>query len=299
MLIRFESKSMSDAASPLQTDPSSSTAFPNRRHRFFSSILGRLCCFSYRRSSSAMAPIEIRDPPSSFAQPSPPPIQRPGESKTQAMNRLATELNVAKMAKIHAERKVLELEDVLRQQSQLNDVSSQQCEAAWDSVNELKQQIGAQDTVIKRLREDAKNFPLSSVALNRSHEMLCATIETLRECFTCPLCYEGLAKSDAVSLRCGHTFCQACIEQWAKSALSEEPFQSHTRKFEAGSDAPVQCPECRTAGSVRVRLYMLEEAIRLLSRAETEREMVQAQEAERRAQLEVVSDPKPVDYLGD
>lgn len=120
-----------------------------------------------------MTPIHLPDfrdhsIPSSSA-PSP---QRPGESKTQAMARLATELNVAKMAKTHAERKLLELQDTVQMKekvnleiwilkpfserlesltwifgSQLSEVASQQCEAAWDAMAELRQQLAAQEMV--------------------------------------------------------------------------------------------------------------------------------------------------------
>jgi hypothetical protein len=66
-----------------------------------------------------MAPIELGDDKGSHSAINPPAIQKPGESKTQAMNRLAAELKVAKMAKTHAERKVLELEDVISQRGKV------------------------------------------------------------------------------------------------------------------------------------------------------------------------------------
>jgi len=44
---------------------------------------------------------------------------------------------------------------------------------------------------------------------------------------------------------------------------------------------------------------MLEEAIRLLARAEREREAAENEEQIRRDALEVVHDPKPTDYLAD
>ncbi|CAH7688564.1 hypothetical protein BY996DRAFT_8525164 [Phakopsora pachyrhizi] len=242
-----------------------------------------------------MAPIQLQDPKNSKGQVLAPVIQRPNESKTQTIDRLAAELKVAKMAQVHSERRLMELEDVVRQKDLLMEISSQQAEAAWDSMAELKKQLAAQDIVIKRLKEDAKDFPLSNPALTRSNQLLSETIDTMRECFTCPLCYDGLAKSDAVSLRCGHTFCQNCINAWAESSATLDPGRSRfTKKVDE-----VQCPECRTTGSVRVRLYMLEEAIRLLARAEREREMVNEEEQKRRADLEVVLDPKPSDYMMD
>ncbi|KAA1132397.1 hypothetical protein PGTUg99_009417 [Puccinia graminis f. sp. tritici] len=66
-----------------------------------------------------MAPIELGDQTPSQSQINPPPIQKPGESKSQTINRLAAELKVAKMAKTHAERKVLELEDVISQRAKV------------------------------------------------------------------------------------------------------------------------------------------------------------------------------------
>jgi len=44
---------------------------------------------------------------------------------------------------------------------------------------------------------------------------------------------------------------------------------------------------------------MLEEAIRLLARAERERETAEKEEQMRRDALEVVHNPKPTDYLAD
>ncbi|KAG0142043.1 hypothetical protein CROQUDRAFT_663057 [Cronartium quercuum f. sp. fusiforme G11] len=249
-----------------------------------------------------MSPIQLPDGRNTHLGSSP-PGQRPGESKSQAIDRLATELNVVKMAKTHAERKLLELQDSIRIQEQLSEVSRQQCEGAWDAMAELRAQLAAQDIVIKRLKADAQAFPLSTPALMRSHHQLSTTIDALRECFTCPLCYDGLAKADAVSLGCGHTFCQRCIDAWAASPAN----QAHQRHphHPACPNAPVVdpalvgCPECRTEGSARVRLYMLEEAIRLLARAERERKEVEEEESERRAKLEIVDDVKPTDYLAD
>ncbi|KAA1132398.1 hypothetical protein PGTUg99_009434 [Puccinia graminis f. sp. tritici] len=176
------------------------------------------------------------------------------------------------------------------------DISTKQCDAAWETMAELKKQIASQDVVIKRLKDDANQYPLSSSTLLQSHQRLSSTIDTLRECFTCPLCYNGLEKGDAVSLRCGHTFCQNCIDAWAASSNATDLRPPEPRKT---AEARVQCPECRTTGSTRVRLYMLEEAIRLLARAEREREAAEIEEQTRRAELEVVHDPKPTDYLAD
>lgn len=92
------------------------------------------------------------------------------------------------------------------------------------------------------------------------------------------------------------TFCQNCIDAWAASSNASN---SRPQQPQKAADPPVQCPECRTTGSTRVRLYMLEEAIRLLARAERERETAENEEKMRRAALEVVHDPKPTDYLAD
>lgn len=183
------------------------------------------------------------------------------------------------------------------------DVSSKQCETAWDTMAELKRQIAERDIVIRRLKEDARDFPLSMPSLMRSHQLLSDVVDTLRECFTCPLCYEGLAKQAAVSLQCGHTFCQTCIHSWAKTSPQNPPQRPTSTKITTDDQTLVHCPECRTSGSASVRLYMLEEAIRLLARAEREREMVRDQEQNRRDDLEhvadQVADPQPPNLLED
>ncbi|KAH9814639.1 hypothetical protein DFH28DRAFT_894499 [Melampsora americana] len=230
-------------------------------------------------------------------------LQRKGESKSQTIDRLSTELNVMKMSKIHAERKLLELEDTIRTKEKLSEVSREQCEAAWDTISELREQLSVQSVVIKRLKEDAESFPLSTPALMRSHHQLSNIIDTLRECFTCPLCYDGIEKSEAVSLGCGHTFCENCIEAWASSSnnpLSNANPRNPTSNSKSNSSKLVQCPECRTEGSDRIRLYMLEESIRLISRAEKERKSIEEEERQRRSQLEVVDEvPKCLDFLTD
>lgn len=250
-----------------------------------------------------MTPPPIQLPEGPEPVPKPQSIQRKGESKSQTIDRLSTELNVMKMSKIHAERKLLELEDTIRTKEQLSKVSRQQCEAAWDTVAELKEQLAVQSVVIKRLKEDAESFPLSSPALMRSHHQLSNIIDTLRECFTCPLCYDGLQKSEAVSLGCGHTFCQNCIEAWASSSNNPSATQRNPISNSKSSHPKlVQCPECRSEGSHRIRLYMLEESIRLISRAEKERKGVEDEESKRRLDLEVVQKdeiPKGLDFLTD
>ncbi|EGG08418.1 uncharacterized protein MELLADRAFT_115940 [Melampsora larici-populina 98AG31] len=251
-----------------------------------------------------MTPPPIQLPDESSSPNKPQPIQRKGESKSQTIDRLSTELNVMKMSKIHAERKLRELEDTIRTKEQLSEVSRSQCEAAWDTISELKEQLSVQSIIIKRLKEDAESFPLSSPGLMRSHHQLSTIIDTLRECLTCPLCYDGLERSEAVSLGCGHTFCQNCIESWAKSSNNptRNPPNQPTRSSKPYEANLVQCPECRTEGSHRIRLYMLEESIRLISRAEKERKVIEDEEVKRRLKLEVVDVdeiPKSFDLLSD
>lgn len=141
--------------------------------------------------------------------------------------------------------------------------------------------------IIERLRADATTFPLSSPALLRSHHLLAATFSSLRESFSCPICFEPLLKSSAVSLSCGHTFCESCLFSWTSSKteyqVSAQAWKSINRW---------DCPECRMGsagpGEKKVRLYMLEEAIRLVGRAERERLEVEEEEKKRRAGLEQV-----------
>ncbi|KAI9628145.1 hypothetical protein H4Q26_018186 [Puccinia striiformis f. sp. tritici PST-130] len=271
-----------------------------------------------------MAPIELGHDtsPTKSSQINPPAIQKPGESKTQTINRLAAELKVTKMAKIHAERKVAELQDVISQRSKLMDISSQQCDAAWETMAELKNQIYSQEAVItcplKSLNPTHSNqsdypvfFFIGNQTIERGRKSISIIVFNLTQIppktidnnrhitrmFYMSIVYNGFEKGDAVSLRCGHTFCQRCIDAWAASTNG-----SDTRtniESQKTTDARVQCPECRTTGSSRVRLYMLEEAIRLLARAERERESVEIEEQMRRFDLEVVDDPKPTDYLAD
>jgi hypothetical protein len=90
-----------------------------------------------------------------------------------------------------------------------------------------------------------------------------AVIESLVSTLTCPLCYEPLTKNAVVTLRCGHTLCQPCLFKW--EVRSTRLRQERSSYWNINEDH-AECPECRADVRGKVKVYMLEEIVRVLGR---------------------------------
>ncbi|KAG0663068.1 hypothetical protein C6P46_002911 [Rhodotorula mucilaginosa] len=120
---------------------------------------------------------------------------------------------------------------------------------------------------LNALRAEQAEQPVSASDVAHRYEQLSDLFTQLQDTLTCPVCYEPFGRGQAVSLQCGHTFCQTCYSEWEH------------RHVEAWKVSPQQgvysgpeCPECRTADvrRGRVRIYSLEEVVRLVERGKRE-----------------------------
>lgn len=93
--------------------------------------------------------------------------------------------------------------------------------------------------------------------------VLSSKIEVVRELLECSICFQPLCWP--VSLRCGHTFCSACVAKWEKSA-------ERSRKV-------VTCPICRAPAGSPMPTRALNDVCRAVQDEET---------AERRKEDEAV-----------
>jgi ribosomal protein L37AE/L43A len=112
---------------------------------------------------------------------------------------------------------------------------------------------------------------------------------------SCAICYEFYSRGSAVSLMCGHSFCEACFKNWegkieiilisgsrspARHALTIFMNNSakHLENFKMstiqGAYTGPDCPECRTTDvrRGRVRIWAMEETVRLVEKGAREME---------------------------
>jgi bifunctional apoptosis regulator len=100
--------------------------------------------------------------------------------------------------------------------------------------------------------------------------------ENLRSTLSCSLCYELFKPGDVTTLECGHTMCRHCLKQWN---------DSHLRLYNLATTP--DCPECRQPGRHYVKVYLLEEVVRVVDRLERlEAEAEAMKQADRKAALE-------------
>ena len=115
------------------------------------------------------------------------------------------------------------------------------------------------------MKEDRATQPLTDYALLAAYTNQRSILDALANTLCCPLCFEPFAKNEVVSLACSHTFCSPCIERWASASVQTQ--LQIPVELARGQVRP-ECPECRgdASKSGRVRVIMLEEAIRVLQR---------------------------------
>lgn len=101
--------------------------------------------------------------------------------------------------------------------------------------------------------------------------------ENLRSTLSCSLCYELFKPGDVTTLECGHTMCRHCLKQWN---------DSHVRLYNLATTP--DCPECRQPGKHYVKVYLLEEVVRVVDRLERlEADAEAMKQADRKAALEI------------
>lgn len=92
------------------------------------------------------------------------------------------------------------------------------------------------------LRAEQAEQPISANDLAHRFEQLSDLFTQLQDTLTCPVCYEPFGRGQAVSLQCGHTFCQACYTEWEQRHV--EAFKNSPRQ---GVYTGPECPECRVS----------------------------------------------------
>lgn len=59
------------------------------------------------------------------------------------------------------------------------------------------------------LRADMAEHPLSESDLQHRYDQLVEIFDSMKDTLSCAVCYEPYGRDEAVSLMCGHTFCQS------------------------------------------------------------------------------------------
>lgn len=107
--------------------------------------------------------------------------------------------------------------------------------------------------------------PLSSSDASHRYDQLAEIFSSLRDTLSCAVCYEPYVRDQAISLLCGHSFCRACFSNWEERHVEAWKLNPHQHGVYPGPD----CPECRSKEVRRgkVRIWALEETVRLVDRA--------------------------------
>ncbi|GAA6044401.1 hypothetical protein JCM8097_007245 [Rhodosporidiobolus ruineniae] len=162
-----------------------------------------------------------------------------------------------------AVQRIRELEDVIRVRGDIEDTYERK-------IANLERQNAAlllKEQELFALRLDQAEHPLSSSDAEYRLDQLSDVFDQLKDNLSCPVCYEPLTKNEVVSMSCGHTFCAPCYKSWE---------ERHVEAFKIGPQSGVyrgpECPECRVPDPRRgkVRIWALEEIIRLVDRANRE-----------------------------
>ncbi|BGP29223.1 hypothetical protein JCM10296v2_000961 [Rhodotorula toruloides] len=194
----------------------------------------------------------------SSSTPNPPPVP----PKNARNHHLEKDLPALAAAKAAVERS-RELEDVLR----LKDIMVESLERQVALLEKYNAALQQKEAELVALRAEQAEQPISQPDLLHRYEQLCDIFGQLRDTLTCPVCYEPFDKDQAVSLLCGHSFCATCYAEWERKHI--EAFKLSPRQ---GQYTGPECPECRTADvrRGRVRIWSLEEVVRLVDRANRE-----------------------------
>uniref|UniRef100_A0A0K3CHJ5 FGENESH: predicted gene_5.92 protein n=1 Tax=Rhodotorula toruloides TaxID=5286 RepID=A0A0K3CHJ5_RHOTO len=182
--------------------------------------------------------------------------------RRQRNHQLEKDLPALTAAKAAVDR-ARELEDVLR----LKDIMVESLERQVALLEKYNAALQQKEAELVALRAEQAEQPISQPDLRHRYEQLCDIFGQLRDTLTCPVCYEPFDKDQAVSLLCGHSFCAACYAEWERKHI--EAFKMSSMQ---GQYTGPECPECRTADvrRGRVRIWSLEEVVRLVDRATRE-----------------------------
>ncbi|GAA5997075.1 uncharacterized protein JCM10292_006190 [Rhodotorula paludigena] len=207
-----------------------------------------------------------------------PPVPPKHEmDKDEVIRRLTTELVATRQrnqeleessrtavgARKAAVERVREVEDILRLKEGMFDSLERQVTLLEKYVADLQ----LKEAELTALRADMAEHPLSESDLQHRYDQLVEIFDSMKDTLSCAVCYEPYGRDEAVSLMCGHTFCQSCYSHW-----EERSIDAFKRSPVQGAYTGPECPECRTADvrRGRVRIWSLEEIVRLVDRATRE-----------------------------
>lgn len=199
------------------------------------------------------------------------------KDKDETINRLTQEIlqlnekcsnleQVAHQAQADAKaskERALDAEDTTRLKDKLIDDLEQSLNLAEERANSLADQVSAREMDLRLLREDMDKHPISDKDLLHRFEKQAELFELLEEALTCPICYSPFSRGQAVSLLCGHAFCETCFSEWEAKHLA-----TFKMSPQQGAYYGAECPECRSQDvrRGRVRIFALEEVVRLVER---------------------------------
>ncbi|GAA5934823.1 hypothetical protein JCM1841_000264 [Sporobolomyces salmonicolor] len=191
------------------------------------------------------------------------PLANVPDDKEEVARRLTQELVQIKEARDAAVSRIRELEDVLRLKEGMFDILERQIENLERENGRLREK----EQELEALRLDQTEHPLSDSDLAYRYAQFNDIFAQMRDTLSCAVCYEPYARDQVISLGCGHSFCSACFSSW--EARHIEAFKLSPQQ---GVYAGPECPECRSTDvrRGRVRIWALEEVVRLVDRATKE-----------------------------
>ncbi|GAA5989841.1 hypothetical protein JCM11641_004811 [Rhodosporidiobolus odoratus] len=157
--------------------------------------------------------------------------------------------------------RVRELEDILRTKEGVFETQEKQI----DNLERQNAALSLKEQELFALRLDQVERPLSGSDAYHRFEQLAEVFSSLKDTLSCPVCYEPFERDKAVSMSCGHTFCADCYKSWEARHVDAWKISP-----QQGAYPGPECPECRVPDPRRgkVRIWALEEVIRLVDRAQ-------------------------------
>jgi len=117
---------------------------------------------------------------------------------------------------------------------------------------ELREAAAHRLQELNQLQSERAENPVNDTDLLQLYHQQRQLFDLLVSTATCAMCFDPIPKNSAVSLKCGHTFCQSCIDEWERTSVRLQLQQAgHLGTL---SMFETQCPECR---SVFISVFFL------------------------------------------
>ncbi|GAA5915031.1 uncharacterized protein JCM6883_004218 [Sporobolomyces salmoneus] len=181
--------------------------------------------------------------------------------KEEVFRKLTEELVKVREERNEAVERLRDLEDSLKLKEGILDTLERRIE----NLELENHRLLSVETELSLLRQDQLLHPLSSTDALHRYTQLSSIFLSLRDTLSCAVCYEPYTRSQAISLLCGHSFCQPCFQNWESRHVEAWKLNPNQQGVYPGPD----CPECRSREVRRgkMRVWALEETVRLVERA--------------------------------